>query len=253
MISSALPVDEAPAPKDEVIYLLHGDSPPSLVEAVRSTLKNQGYTVVLSNPFSDYGIPSNASIISLVDVEKINLLSSDESEFKTIQTIVTQASTLVWVAACQDAAKSEPSTMKGLLRVLANERIHAKIAFLELEENYTNHSPRAAELIIGKYQELSTSSSTASIDTDSIMRDETLHVERLLPDENLNRDFRLRNEFEDDRQELPLKSLGPVRASYSQPGLLSSLYFCRDPYFDQRLKEDWVEIKTEAIGLNMKV
>lgn len=48
-------------------------------------------------------------------------------------------------------------------------------------------------------------------------------------------------------------SLGPVRARYSQPGVLSSLYFSSDVDFDGELGDEWVEIKTEAIGLNMKV
>lgn len=46
---------------------------------------------------------------------------------------------------------------------------------------------------------------------------------------------------------------GPLKASYKQPGLLSTLYFSAGPIFDRPLPDDWIEIKTEAIGINVKV
>lgn len=35
--------------------------------------------------------------------------------------------------------------------------------------------------------------------------------------------------------------------------MLSSLHFTSDPDFSKPLGEDWIEMKTEAIGLNTKI
>ena len=78
-------------------------------------------------------------------------------------------------------------------------------------------------------------------------------MERLLPEESLNHEYRRRHGFEKEQQECAIGDQKPLMAHYEQPGLLSSLYFCEDPDFDGLLDDDWVEIKTEAIGLNMKV
>ena len=47
-------------------------------------------------------------------------------------------------------------------------------------------------------------------------------------------------------------SLGPVRAAFKAPCILTSLYF--RPYTElwQPLQQDWIEIKLEAVGLNWK-
>jgi len=51
----------------------------------------------------------------------------------------------------------------------------------------------------------------------------------------------------------PWSELGPVKVAFSQAGLLSTLRFERDDDMDAPLPEDWVEIKSEAIEINMKV
>ncbi|RYP81008.1 hypothetical protein DL769_002188 [Monosporascus sp. CRB-8-3] len=109
-----------------------------------------------------------------------------------------------------------------------------------------------AELVTRKFAELQTSEHSEKVDREYELRDGAFYIERLLPDESLNRQFRLRHEIESDVEQRPMQSLGPLRAKYKEPGLLSTLYFCPDTEFRRRLEDDWVEIKTEAIGLNMK-
>ena len=95
------------------------------------------------------------------------------------------------------------------------------------------------------------SSSGIGVDTETVLRGGFFYVERLLPEEGLNEEYRRRHRLEDDIQEYAVGDQGPLKACYGQPGLLSSLYFNNDPDFNDTLDDDWIEIKTQAIGLNM--
>lgn len=199
-------------------------------------------------------LPVGFSAISLVDVGSVALLRGDEARFRMIQAAISQASTLLWVSgsATYDS-QGEASVMKGLLRVIANERVRAKVSFIELVGHTSVPTSRDVDLITAKYLQMESCAPNTNFDSDFVLRDGMLWIERLLPDEVSNHQFRLLYGLEDELHQLPVGTLSPIRAAYSQPGLLSSLYFRPDPDFDKPLKADWVEIKTEAIGLNVKV
>ena len=90
-------------------------------------------------------------------------------------------------------------------------------------------------------------------DTEWRIKDGVAYIERLFPDEMLNRDFRLRYDHEKVITETPMNRQVAIKANYGQPGVLSSLYFSTDSSFSEALQDDCVEIETKAIGLNVKV
>lgn len=258
MLSSAAPprhtLSSLVEKGDTKVQLLHGHELNPLVHATKSFLESRGFYVTLVNIFSDYGFPNGMSAISLVDVDSITCLHGDEEQFKAIQASISQASTLVWVAGSTGAAtQSDSATMRGILRVVANERINAKFAFVHLDLGCAEQIQRTAELITGKYAELRESTFKEQIDRDSILRDQMLWIERLVPNESFNEQAQVRHDTDDMLQQCPAGSMGPFKAAYSQPGVLSSLHFVEDVDFHQRLDDDWIEFKTEAIGLNTKV
>ncbi|KAL7625750.1 hypothetical protein AAE478_004973 [Parahypoxylon ruwenzoriense] len=235
------------------VHLIYRDYPPPLTRAIEKELNKQGINTIFTDLSSHQEIPHNSSIISLVDVEDSTLLHRDDEYFRAIKGIITKSSTLIWVAGGDITNIScDPAVMKGILRSVATENMLAKIAFIEIEGSYLGSLSRTSELIAYKFSELQGSQSIEGVDRESTLRNGAFYVERLLPDEILNEQFRLRHGLEDNIQEHPIGDQGPLRANYKQPGLLSSLYFSSDPAFDETLKSDWVEIKTEAIGLNFK-
>ncbi|KAI0483732.1 putative polyketide synthase [Xylaria cf. heliscus] len=248
---SKTPGIKADTQKRADVYLVYRESLPLLVEATINVLGEQGLNAIPIELFSSHEIPKSASVISFVDLNGTMFTCRDESYFKALQVLVSDVSAMVWVAA-DLSIPGESSIMKGFLRSIATENVLSKYVFVELD--YTDYTPqyRAAELLVHKLNELQESMPSQPVDLECVLRGGLLYVERLVPALSLNEQFSLRNGFEDDIQERPIGTQGPLMARYQQPGVLSSLYYTSDLDFSKPLDNDWVEIKTEAIGLNMK-
>ncbi|OQD65143.1 hypothetical protein PENPOL_c006G09455 [Penicillium polonicum] len=238
--------------QDANIFLVYRELFPLLADVTAKVLAKQGFNVIPIDLFSGDEIPRNSMVISFVDVNGSMLTCRDGSYFKALQTIVSNVSAMVWVAA-DLIIPGESSIMKGMMRSIATENVSSKYAFIELDfDHYTSHA-RTAELIVGKLNELQVSEPSEIVDLECVLRGGAFHVERLLPEETLNSQFYLRNGFENDIEERAVGTdLPPIKARYGQPGMLSSLHFTSDSDFSKPLQDDWIEIKTEAIGLNMK-
>lgn len=243
------------------VYLVYRDHVPSIAPAIEEGLMQQGFTTKTANLLSQHEIPTGASVVSLIDIDDSTLMNCDNVHFNATQAIISRATTLLWISTSDIQSRpSEPAVMKGMLRSIATENVLLKVALIELEDNQlsdtagqTSSNQRTADLVVHKFTELHSSAPGDTIDRDCLIRDDSFFIERILPDETLNEQFRLRHDLQGDVQQRQIDDTVPLRANYSQPGVLSSLYFSRDRAFDEPLEDDWLEIKTEAIGLNMKV
>ncbi|KAI6777704.1 Beta-ketoacyl synthase [Emericellopsis cladophorae] len=230
--------------------LLYRETIPSAAEATFKLLQQQGLTPAFVELHSSDEITPRSTIISFADINGSAFTCRDESEFKAVRQAVSRASAMVWISG-DLMVPGESSIMKGFLRSIATEYGQSKFAFVELDLNSYTRQKSIPSLLVQKLNELQDDASFESVDRECLIRDDSLYVERLLPDPGLNEQFSLRNVGEELVQRT-LESQGPIKACYGQPGVLSSLYFSRDLQFDKPLRNDWVEIKTEAIGLNMK-
>ncbi|KAI0898729.1 hypothetical protein F4806DRAFT_506709 [Annulohypoxylon nitens] len=234
---------------EQDLFLVYREYPPPLARSIAKSLSKHGFHVMYTDLHSYHKVPVGSLIISLVDIESITLLHRDEKYFQAIQAIIGKNPTILWISAGNHA---EPSVMKGMWRSVATENVLLKIAMIEVERSHLSSLSRTADLISRKFIELQASSPNDSIDLDCVLKDGALYIERFLPDEMLNEQFRVRHGPVEDFEESSLEGQGALRANYKQPGLLSSLYFSLDPAFFTPIQNDWVEIKTQAIGLNMK-
>lgn len=233
------------------LVLLYRDTVPSVADATFSVLREQGLNPVLVELFSGHEIAPGSSIISFVDYTGSVFTCRDESYFEAAREAISRAATMVWFAA-DLMVPGESSIMKGFLRSVAAENLQSRYAFVELDVNSYTRQNRVPQLLVQKLQELETAASSDSVDRECVIGGDSFCVERLLPDPVLNDEFSLRN-VEEDVVQADFGSQGPIQARYRQPGVLSSLYFSQDPDFETPLGDKWVEIKTEAIGPNMKV
>jgi NADPH:quinone reductase-like Zn-dependent oxidoreductase len=224
---------------------------PFLAEVVSDALTKAGVIVNCIELFSSAEMSQNSPAISFIDLCGSTLTSRDGDYFRALQTVIANVSTMVWVAG-DLTVRGESSIMKGMMRSIAAENASSRYAFVELDySEYTSNS-RIAELIIGKLNELQTPPVSETVDLECVLRGGVLCIERLLPDTALNEQFNLRSGLRSELQELPVATQEPLMARYKQPGLLSSLYFTKDPSFNECLADDAIEIQTVAIGLNMK-
>ncbi|KAI0853704.1 putative polyketide synthase [Daldinia vernicosa] len=231
------------------LFLVYREYPPPLARSIDKSLSKDGFRAVYTDLFSHHKIPVGSLIISLIDIESITLLHRDETYFQAIQAIIAKNPTVLWVSAGDYA---ESSVMKGMWRCVANENVLLNMAMIEVDKNHLGSLSRTADLISYKFNELH-ASPNRNIDLECVLQNGALYIERFLSDEALNEQFRLCRGPAEDFEERPLEAQSALRANYKQPGLLSSLYFSLDPAFFMPLRDDWVEIKTQAIGLNMKV
>ncbi|KAI1827427.1 putative polyketide synthase [Xylaria intraflava] len=243
---------ETETAQDSRVYLVYRDYPPPLAGILNKILRRQNVNCVYVDLLSHDKIPASSHIISLVDIEDSTMLHRGKEHFRAIQAMLENTKILVWVADGNATDASQCAVMKGMLRSIANESAHIDTAFIEMRDRYLNSLTRTAELILYKFNELRTYRDGRVLDRECVLANNNFYIERLLPNISLNEAYRLRHKLVFDIRESSLTDQGPLKASYMQPGLLSSLYFEPDASFQRPLKEGWVQIKTEAIGLNMK-
>ncbi|TRX95680.1 hypothetical protein FHL15_003234 [Xylaria flabelliformis] len=206
------------------IYLVYRDYLPPLAAYIHEAFKTSAFRCIYKNLFAHDEIPMGSYVISLVDHDGSTLLRSGPEHFQAVQTLVAKASVLVWVAIRDSAGSNiETAVMKGILRSVATENILLNVAYIE-----------------------------GIIDRECLLQDGTFLIERLVPDVGLNQLFRFHHRLEEVVQEALINHEQALKPTYKHPGLLSSLYFEPDQSLSGPLKEDWVQIKMEAIGLNMK-
>lgn len=233
------------------VILLYRDTIPSAADAAFNLIQGQGSAPVFVELLSSHEIAPRSSIISFVDINGSTFTCRDEPYFNAVREVISRASNIVWYSA-DLMVPGESSVMKGFLRSIATEYGQSRFAFVELGLNSYTPQNSIPALLIQKLNELQRTASFDSVDRECVISGGLFHVERLLPDPVLNEQFSLRN-VEEEFVTKSLSSQGPIKVCYGQPGVLSSLYFSRDLHFEQPLQDDWVEVKTEAIGLNMKV
>ncbi|KAI0521826.1 putative polyketide synthase [Xylaria bambusicola] len=237
------------------IYLVYRDYPPPLAGYISKVIEQYEYRCIYVSLSSCDQVPLGASVISLADSENSTLLQSSSECFEQIQSLVAKSSVLAWITTFDAGVNySESAVMKGILRSVATENVNMKVAYLEIckSESYFNDLSRTAELITYKIFQMESSGPDSMIDRECILRDGSLHIQRLVPDARLNEAFRLRNKLQEDMQESLVDTKKALKPRYKNPGLLSSMYFEPDQMPSEPLKEGWVQIRTQAIGLNMK-
>jgi hypothetical protein len=236
------------------IYLVYRDYPPPLAGYINKVTEGRKCHCIYTNLLSQKEIPSGSSVISLIDLDSSTLLHYGPEYFQAIKTLVAKSSVLAWIATRDMVSNSSDlAVMKGILRSVAAENVLLNVAHLEIDSPYFHNMTRTAELITSKVVQMQSCDPRTTIDRECVLRDGAFHIERLVPDIALNESFRSRQRLEEDVEESLIDLQQALKPSYRHPGLLSSLYFEPDQLASEPPKEGWVQIKTEAIGLNMKV
>lgn len=215
---------------------------------------DRGYEVTHCS-ILDSSIPQNSRIIVLADLERELLANIDSEEFDSLKEIFRKASSLLWVTAggLIDGSTPKAALMVGLMRAITTEMPLVKFACVDMDSDYDKTSIKTAAMILSKEEEMQGDPKSESIDGEYILKDGVFHVSRLVPDTSLNQRFLEQEELASTTDLVTLKSQKPLGIGFDQAGLLSSLYFKEDKDFSLPLNEEWIEIETRAVGLNVKV
>jgi len=195
-----------------------------------------------------------AHVISLLDLEDTANILGDEASFLSLKDVLRQSSSLLWLTKSDMLEQTSPSAglTIGFLRTVPREMPHIRMSQFCLGPEYAKQ-PNVFEHIKARFADLVRQDSVGEAENYCALHEDIMHISRVVPDTLMNAQYRVQEDIGTDLLSKPWSELGPVKVAFSQAGLLSTLRFERDDDMDAPLPEDWVEIKSEAIEINMKV
>lgn len=252
ILSSALPqidIPSQPSKEPDVIIVTHAE-PTSFAQSVARKLAQDGATCSLVK-FSDISAARGSRFICLADLENPGTIP-DEAYFKNMKRLLSNALSILWVFLGSTFQQANPSIglVTGLLRPTKREMPQSKISMLEFGTDFDNSS-EYVDQIVTRERKLHLDKDHAQTDDLEIYQDGCIYISRLDPDMEANHRYRVQEELDTTVQMTRLGSCAPIKATTTRPGLLSSLQFKTDWQMLQPLPDDWVEITSEAIDINM--
>ncbi|KAF2656390.1 hypothetical protein K491DRAFT_778066 [Lophiostoma macrostomum CBS 122681] len=235
-----------------VICLITLGEPTAFGHCVAGQLQLNGFETSFLNA-SDSSESRTSSCISLIDLESSAALFKSEHVFGNMKTILATSTSMLWVSSNNIVHSVEPAAglTVGLLRTVARETPHLRLAHLMVDSKSSDPVEVACQ-IVTREKRLLTEGNGSSNDDLEAFSDSCIHVSRLVPDTDLNKCYKIQEGMDTEARMARIGDLGPIRATTTRPGLLTSLQFEDDPDMLGPLPDDWVEIRSEAIDVNVK-
>jgi SAM-dependent methyltransferase len=258
MVTTAIEPEIAPSMQriqNPCVYLVNRERPPAFSATIAKELQKFGHQAIDIPLLDAESIPEMSRVISLIDLDSVMLTNASQTEFDAMKGLISHSSSILWVSAggLMQASNPETAATMGFLRVVRTEMPATKIISLDLEAGFDQSDAGLARAVIDKECSLQRNAKTLAGDDEYIYSNGCFHISRLVPDKSLNERFQRQEDTSSTFETRQLGDLEPVGLAFENPGLLSSLYFKPDHKFREPLPEDWVELQTSAIGLNMKV
>lgn len=247
---------------------VHSSPQDTLAQAIEQEFLGQGK--LTASDISHYALSSlpepedtitakNTAYLVLEEVQTAILTDMHPEQFTGLKRLVTSASSILWVTGGDLLSGRSPSLAlaHGLNTVLMNEHSARNLRFAALDLDYTNashasHVPAVAQTLTAASVAVAAATTRADCETDFMLKDGVLHICRVAPDMALNSEFTL-DTGSDGRADQDFPTEGNVQLAMGTPGLLDTVYFRERPTCDMALGDEEVEIRVQAVGLNMKV
>lgn len=221
---------------------------------IASRFASEYYDPVFISLDEANSIPKGALVVSLVEFELVSAIFTKEPSFEGLKRLVAQASCILWVSQGDLIKGIDPTAglMIGFLHTLANETPTVQlIHFMGNLSHDKTGTTQITKAIVDCFVQLQIRPHTAQ-DGSYIFHNGVTYVSRLLPDMKLERKFKIQTKLREHTEEKQLEMLAPIKLSFTKPGLLRSMVFKEDASMSQPLPADWIELRTAAMGLNMK-
>jgi NADPH:quinone reductase-like Zn-dependent oxidoreductase/SAM-dependent methyltransferase len=234
------------------VSLIILDQPTAFDHCVSEELRSRGLEPFFVNASCSFE-SSTPRRIFLADHERAAAVFNSEQIFQNIKKLLSSASSMLWVSFDDVVRPVEPAVglAVGLLRTIARETPHLRLVHLILDST-SSDSVKLARQIVARENRLCMEGGTGSNDDLEVFHDGCFYVSRLVPDTNLNTRYKIQEGLDTEARMTRIGDLGPIKVTTTRPGLLTSLQFEEDPGMLEPLPEDWVEIRSEAIDVNVK-
>ncbi|KAI1662756.1 hypothetical protein F4813DRAFT_9557 [Daldinia decipiens] len=254
------------------VQLLHSlEHNPPLLDRLQHELEQRGISPRTASLDQASEIVSpDAYVVAFLDGEKDFLLDTEVHHLATFQHLARNAATLICLTFCGFSRGRNPegALIPGLLRTIGTENPANRFISIDISvedsDLATYDSEDLTRCVVDQLfpppSELKDSEESEGLgmnDCEYVWQDGCLWVSRAVPDDTF-RPYAETSPDESGGQHnetlslQPLDSQGPIRAAFSKPGLLSSLYF--RPYKEllSPIQSNYMDVKVAAVGLNWK-
>lgn len=194
-------------------------------------------------------IPSGATIVSTIELEKTMLKTANDTELEKMRTLIESASTMLWMTGGNLLLAQRPdfALYSGLARAVQLEQPSSKLLALDVDDFVSNPHAVATNVVNVLDQALH----DPSPDYEYISHDGSLYISRFTPDELMNEDFNRRGKSR--KSTISWEQAGRCQLAIDRVGQFDTLHFEPAPENQNELDPDFVEVQVEFVGLNAKV
>ncbi|KAF1950441.1 ketoacyl-synt-domain-containing protein [Byssothecium circinans] len=252
----ATAIDQTPKPSSapspsETVYIVHDEEPSYLLPAIEQQIRSSGLSPSSLALSSAGTISENSRVIITLDLEAKGLFDISETSFYHFKDIMMRCSSILWLTKDSPVASETPAAAlaTGFIRTLPKERPEANFGIMHLDlKSQASNSDDLAGFIVR--QEAKVAQGIAELEY--AIHDGVGYIPRQLFDDALNKRFRAINTPSTEPVDVHLEEQEPAVVDFITPGLISSAHFKRDDTILGPLEDDYIEIKTAAIGLTEK-
>lgn len=268
-----LNIDEVISPitpsTNGVVHLLLGTDgdQPALFKTVADAFEHRGVAtkmVLLEDVLET--VPAGARVVAFLSTRD-NLLLADEPRLKAFQYLAKTVESMVWLTSSGvvKGRNAVAAFMIGLMRNIATENPESRFMSIDIDaENFEitdGDQEDRFDLVrcivdqeIALYGEGSSSGEGEQAkDREMAWQDGCMWVSRVVPDAGLGSYAEWNKTPSSSGYDMvSLGKLGPVRAAFETPGVLSSLYFRAYTEMLRPIPADHIEVRVRAMGLNWK-
>ncbi|KAJ5685228.1 hypothetical protein N7536_007847 [Penicillium majusculum] len=219
-----------------LVHLLHGDQGPAeLLHQLAQALAELGLAIKISSIDDAQTVVSpNSHVVAFLDGDNL-LFAAGQHRIGLFQHLAANTASMMWLTSMRFAENP------------AGQFLSVDIDAEDFRVRDTEMDRLVSSLVevVLPLQQSPEHNREIVVNHDLAWQDGNMWVSRLVPDTELQG----YDETAADDQNIkavPLSTLGPVRAAFKTPGILTSLYF--KPYIElwKALPQDWIEIKLEA-------
>ncbi|KAL4872107.1 hypothetical protein BDV12DRAFT_183346 [Aspergillus spectabilis] len=217
------------------LCLLHWQEQPELFDQLAADLSSQHIACRVAH-VDEVSLPPSSWVIVYLGNADI-LINMDARRLQQIQQLVRNSASMVWIISCGVIHGKNPNAgvALGLLRTIGTMNPTSHFQLLDLDPDCDLQDPNLSGAIIEQELLLQAKEIGESEDCDLVWQRGCFWVSRLVPDFGLH-------------DQCQLISMPASRT----PGILTSLYFKPYAEMDAPPREDWIQIKVAAVGLNWK-
>ncbi|KAK6359538.1 hypothetical protein TWF696_000692 [Orbilia brochopaga] len=200
---------------------------------------------VLFDTISADTIPPSSTVISLLELTESLLAKTSEADFELVKRLINQASNLVWVTGGNLLTGQIPdySLAFGLSRAVMMEQPSLRFFVFDVDNADANPSKTARNII---YTLMRFPPNLP--DFEFVERRGMVHVSRFVPDDGLNKHFRMTQGRATAK--MPIQDIPTAELSIRTPGQFDGVFFKEITLPEFKSRD--VQVSVRAIGLNAK-